>query len=120
MKIYWAFLTTMAVSLVVILTCPYLLQLDVPDMSHRWPMLAVAAQITTNPAEPPEFPDGQYCTPNGNVFKGLQTPDAPCHCHMMMRQDADGCCNILQNNDQKCTQYCHEQHCACPRECIKP
>jgi hypothetical protein len=86
----------------------------------RWPMMQVAqpAQVVQNPTEPPEFPDGVYCTPQGKVYKGLQTPDEPCHCQIMMREDQDGCCNIQQNNDPKCTQYCHEQHCRCPHECV--
>ena len=94
--------------------------LHVPDMTHRWPMIAVAraAQVVQNPSEPDEFPDGMYCSPKGNIYKGLQTPDSPCACHLVMRQDADGCCNVPQNNDPKCTQYCHEHHCSCPRECL--
>jgi len=79
---------------------------------------ALAGQIQTNPNEPAPYPDGVYCTPTGDNFHGLQTPDHPCHCHMMMRSNADGCCEILQNNDPVCKQYCREKNCACPHECI--
>jgi hypothetical protein len=98
--------------------------LHVPDMSHRWPMLTVAAEArafqVTYAGEPDEYPDGAYCTPNGTNFKGLQTPDNPCKCHLVMRSATnDGCCEILQANDAVCKQFCHEHHCACPRECVK-
>jgi hypothetical protein len=79
----------------------------------------VAAQTTFNPNEPAPYPEGVYCTPQGDLFHGLQTSDHPCSCAMMMRQNEDGCCTILQNNDPKCKQYCTESHCRCPRECVK-
>lgn len=81
--------------------------------------LAMASQITTNPNEPPEYPDGVYCTPAGDLFRGLQTPDHPCKCHMVMRSATpDNCCDILQANDPVCRQYCSEKHCACQHECL--
>jgi hypothetical protein len=77
------------------------------------------AQVTYA-GEPDEYPDGAYCTPAGTNYKGLQTPDNPCKCHLVMRSATnDGCCEILQANDATCRQFCHEHHCACPRECVK-
>lgn len=95
-------------------------QRSIPDMSHRWPILHVAPYVQiTHGSEPDEYPDGQYCTPNGDNFKGLQTPDNPCKCHIVMREDNRHCCEILQANDAVCKQFCHEHHCSCPHECIK-
>ena len=82
--------------------------------------LSVSAQITHAP-DPPEYPDGVMCTPKGDNFKGLQTPDHPCHCHKMYAQteDPDGCCDPSAPKilDTTCKQICHEKHCACPTEC---
>jgi hypothetical protein len=92
--------------------------LYIPDMSSRWPMLRVAQVVQGG--EPTEYPDGQYCTPNGDNFKGLQTPDNPCSCHIVMKMDKDKCCEQIQANDAVCKQFCHEHHCSCPHECVNP
>lgn len=95
--------------------------LHIPDMTHRWPMLHVAPSVQIiYSQEPAEYPEGQYCTPKGDNYKGLQTPENPCACQIVMRPDKDGCCEIMQANDAKCKQFCHEHNCACPHECLMP
>lgn len=73
------------------------------------------------PNEPPEYADGVMCSPKGDIFKGLQTPDHPCHCKNMWRDsdtDGENCCDERVTNDSTCLQWCHEKHCACPKICI--
>lgn len=78
-----------------------------------------SSQIVMNPDEPTIYPEGVYCTPAGDMFHGLQTPDHPCKCKNMLREDKDGCCDVKVTNDPVCKQWCHEEHCGCPMECIK-
>lgn len=73
------------------------------------------------PNEPPEYADGVMCSPKGDIFKGLQTPDHPCSCKNMWRDshpNDEGCCDERVTNDSTCKQWCHEQHCACPHICV--
>jgi hypothetical protein len=81
-------------------------------------VVAPPTQIVTNPNEPDEYAEGVYCTPKGDNYKGVQTPDHPCACKNMMREDKDGCCDVRVTNDPVCKQYCSEKHCACPKQCI--
>lgn len=73
------------------------------------------------PNEPPEYEPGVMCTPHGDNYKGLQTPDHPCTCKNMYRDSGDDTeegCNERVTNDAACKQWCHESHCACPRICV--
>ena len=64
--------------------------------------------------EPPEYRDGTFCTPKGDLVGPLQTPNNPCVCR---RVDHDPLCEGVPWKDQRCRQWCHEQHCACPVAC---
>lgn len=66
------------------------------------------------PGERQEYPDGQFCSPKGDIIGGFQTLDHPCHCH---RVDYDEFCEGTPTHDQVCQQYCSERHCACPITC---
>ncbi len=76
------------------------------------------SQIVMGPTEPPEYAKGVYCTPHGDNVFGVQTTDHPCACKNMLREDKDGCCEVPVNNDDACKQWCHEDHCSCPKICI--
>jgi hypothetical protein len=96
------------------------MRLRVPFALLAISMVAVAAmgsQVSRS-TEPNEYPSGVYCTPHGDLYKGVQTPDHPCSCKNMFRQDDDGCCDQRVTNDPVCMQWCHEQHCSCPKTCI--
>ena len=68
--------------------------------------------------EPPEYAEGVFCSPKGDVAYGVQTGDHPCHCHRMNQSGAHDCCDHSQDSHEKdCAQWCHESHCSCPVEC---
>ena len=82
----------------------------------------LTAQIVQG-GEPDEYPPDVLCSPKGDIFHGLQTPDHPCVCtRMAYTADPDGCCdaNAPHKLDTRCKQFCHEQHCACPVICPTP
>lgn len=83
-----------------------------------WPTAGVpAAQIVHG--EPPADPD-VFCTPTGDVVKGVHTPDSPCHCKNMVGPTPDGECTVPINNDNTCSKFCHEAQCRCPKTCVEP
>lgn len=66
--------------------------------------------------EPPVLPDGSFCTPAGIATTDghVMDPAHPCHCeHMTTSTDCEG--YVQENN--RCTQYCHKDHCHCPVVC---
>ena len=66
--------------------------------------------------EPPEYPEGHFCSPAGVVAGGkVIDSDHPCHCKNM--GDPQESCEKPVTNDPVCTQYCHEKHCSCPLIC---
>jgi hypothetical protein len=91
----------------------------------------MTAQITQGPVEPPAFPEGIMCSPAGVVAHGVVIDkDHPCHCKQMLipptsddSGDTQGapdpdCCDATEHtHDPQCSQYCHEDHCACPKLC---
>jgi hypothetical protein len=74
----------------------------------------LAFALNQAPQEPPEYPDGNFCTPKGDVVKGTQTPDHPCACHRVNRTEF---CEGEPSHEPVCKQYCHERHCRCPVTC---
>ena len=85
----------------------------------RWWLAGLLAlQVVTNPNEPPAYPPGMVCTPQGDRMGLTQTPDHPCSCKNMGNPD-DGC-ETATTNDAHCQQFCHEDHCACPKVCEAP
>lgn len=87
-----------------LLTISSLLQL--PSQAGQW-------------VEPPEYPEGSFCTPMGDSVGGTQTPNHPCHCKRMQEEGKDkDCCNGPVHEDwQHCNQGCHPKKCACPATC---
>lgn len=79
-------------------------------------LLGAAAQA---PIEPPEYPDGQMCSPRGDVhyvpgigWRSLN--DHACKCH---RVDQSEDCDSVPIEDKVCLQFCHHDNCSCPIEC---
>ena len=66
--------------------------------------------------EPPEYPDGMYCSPKGDITVNGQVlhPDHKCLCH---REDHSQDCEGEPTHDSQCKQWCHENHCRCPIMC---
>lgn len=87
--------------------------LEVPPPLVPYPQI-IAQQI---PVEPPIYPEGTLCTPNGDNVHGLQTPDHPCMC-ARMSHGTD--CESDVHEDAACKQFCHAQHCGCPLLCGAP
>ncbi len=67
-------------------------------------------------AEPKELAQGLFCNPKGVVARNglVIDPAHPCHCaHMTHSKDCEG---AVEEN-AKCTQFCHKEHCHCPVTC---
>lgn len=64
--------------------------------------------------EPPEYPPGWFCTPEGILTDGTVDPEHPCHCTRMIHDDL---CDTPPVEDPVCNQWCHPQKCACPISC---
>ena len=84
---------------------------------NGWLITAILLLTVQVPAEPPEYPQGWYCTPKGDVAEGIKTPDHPCACKRMY---ADEACELNPTHDAACKQFCHENHCGCPVACPEP
>lgn len=82
----------------------------------RLALLLAVLTLAFQVAEPPEYPDGWFCSPRGDIHNGTQTADYPCHCARMNHSDS---CDDpkADSHDPGCGQFCHEQHCACPIAC---
>lgn len=85
-------------------------------------LLALTMPVALAPVqEPPEYPDGNFCDPRGTVNNQgrVIAPDHPCTCKRMVEPTKDDpACELgFIHEDQKCLQYCHYKHCACPVDC---
>ncbi len=79
-------------------------------------LFVTLAAGTMQVQEPKELPEGLFCNPKGVVGKNglVIDPAHPCHCeHMTYSKDCEG---YVQENG-KCTQRCHKDHCHCPVKC---
>jgi hypothetical protein len=76
--------------------------------------LVLAFSLNQAPEEPPEYPDGTFCSPQGDQVNGTQTPDHPCSCHRVVH---DELCEGEPSHEAMCKQWCHEKHCHCPVTC---
>lgn len=81
-----------------------------------WATLYFLISAAIMQVEPPELPAGAFCSPRGVVSSDGHVMDGahPCHCeHMTHSKDCEG--GVEENN--KCTQWCHKDHCHCPVMC---
>jgi hypothetical protein len=83
-------------------------------------------QWASQSQEPPVYPQGQFCTPKGDMKGGKQTTDHPCACKRHDEADPDDPENkkmckageaTMPSHDTTCKQWCNEQHCLCPVSC---
>ncbi len=89
--------------------------------SHQLARSMPIEQNHPNPdGEPPAYPDGQYCTPRGDEYRGQIVNGHQCACK---RMTADPLCEGEASHDRDCLQWCHEDkgsHCHCPVQCAMP
>ena len=77
-------------------------------------VLCLVFTMAQTPIEPPEYPEGAFCTPQGDYVNGKQTYDHACACH---RVDHDPNCDGTPIEHSVCLQFCHPRHCRCPVHC---
>ncbi len=93
-------------------------------------LMASAKQDPSTPqGHPVPYPNGKFCTPEGDRIGNRQTKDHPCACKRHDQIEADdpeakdkhAMCKAGEatnpSHDTKCLQECSEQHCGCPVEC---
>ena len=93
--------------------------------THLLLCLIFAASFTQS-QEPPEYPNGTFCSPVGDVIRGRQTKDHPCACKRHDEADQNDPDNhkmckageaTQPSHDAVCKQWCHESKCSCPVAC---
>lgn len=83
-------------------------------LSFGGPRVQVARVMQLQPNEPDPYPEGVYCTHDGDIDHGVLTGEHKCGC---TRVDRDPLCEGTPIENSICRQFCTHRSCKCPITC---